>query len=534
MGKKIINNLTSLLFFIIFGIITYQNSLVLEFSLLQIRELDDLALLNSIIKLKNFIYEGNLRFIFSFANYSYGFFFWILNTIFLAPLTLFNNDSIVIFAARQITAIFAFGCVYLVIRVSKTFGACKVTANIIGLFFILTPNFFIWSMRFHVNFYCLFFGLLALFILLKSKKNIKKNIIYSSFFFGVSVGTKLTGILIYPLLIYILIYKTSLLKTSNKIYLLFIFNIIFLFSFIISFCPVLFLSPFYLEEAKLILNMSIKFKNLGNSLIYLDRTLLFKESMKFYYGIIIFIILVLFGAWWSFKEYSRYKNTIPLFLLINILVGFIVVTFHFNKSSIYISAYTISICSLLPVLLCGLKFFNKEVTKFFSLFFLIILQVFLNFDFLQAESLRHYRLIKTDEYANTKKALKDMEILIDQNLLKKNNAILMDFNAIFPNGIALQRYFILNYLNAQSNLEIFKKYDLDYAYIVLNKTNASGFITEKRYISELFNDPKFEGYETEFKNRELLAKTGFFKGNKGYKLIYSNYNYELYEILNFN
>jgi hypothetical protein len=523
MGKKIINNLTLFLFFIIFCIITYQNSLVLEFSLLHIRTIDDLALLNSTIQLKNFISEGNLPFIFSFANYSYGFLFWILNTFFLVPLTLFNNDSIVIFAARQITAIFAFGCLYLVIRISKTFGACKSTANIIGLFFILTPNFFIWSMRFHVNFYCLFFGLLALFILLKSKKNIKKNIIYSSFFFGASVGTKLTGILIYPLLIYILIYKTSFLKTSNKIYLLFIFNIIFLFSFVISFCPALFLSPFYLEELKLIFNNVIIFKNLGNSLIYLDRTLLFKEAMKFYYGIIIFIILVLFGAWWSFKEYSRYKNTIPLFLLINILVGFIVVTFHFNKPSIYITAYTISISSLLPILLCGLKFLKKEVTKFFALFFLIILQVFLNFDFLQAESLKHYRLIKTNEYVNTKKALNDMKIIIDQNLLKKNNKIILDMHVTFPNGISEFRYFTVNYLNTQSNLEIFKKYEHDYAYIVLNKS----------YKSRIFKDLKFDGNETEFKNRELLTKTGFYN-NKKYKLIYNNYNHELYEILNFN
>ena len=67
MEKKFINNLTLFLFVIIFGIITYQNSLVLEYSLLQIRMLDDLALLNSFVRLKNFVYERNL--------YTFGFSF---------------------------------------------------------------------------------------------------------------------------------------------------------------------------------------------------------------------------------------------------------------------------------------------------------------------------------------------------------------------------------------------------------------------------------------------------------------------------
>ena len=108
MEKKFINNLTLFLFVIIFGIITYQNSLVLEYSLLQIRMLDDLALLNSFVRFKNFVYERNLQYTFGFIDYSYGNLFWILNTIFLTPLTLFNNDAIVIFAARQMAAFFAF------------------------------------------------------------------------------------------------------------------------------------------------------------------------------------------------------------------------------------------------------------------------------------------------------------------------------------------------------------------------------------------------------------------------------------------
>ena len=514
MEKKFINNLTLFLFVIIFGIITYQNSLVLEYSLLQIRMLDDLALLNSFVRFKNFVYERNLQYTFGFIDYSYGNLFWILNTIVLTPLTLFNNDAIVIFTARQITAFFAFGCLYLVIKISQFFGACKTTSNIIGLFFILTPNFFLWSMKFHVNYYSVFFALLSLLILLKSKQNLLKNIIYSSIFFGVSVGFKLTGILLYPIIIFTLIYKIFFFKTKDKLYLLFIFNITFLFSFIISFCPALFLSLFYLEESKKVLNTIILFKNMGNSTGYLDRALLFKESIKFYYDIIIYVILVLFGAWWSIKEYSKFKNPIPLFLLINILVGFFLVTLYFNKSPVYIAAYAMCISSLLPIFLCGSKFFNKETVKFFVLFLLLILHVFLNFDFLKIESLRHYKLAKSDEYITSKKILKDMELIIDQNLLKKNNRILIDFNAFFPNGLASQRYVTINYFNETSNLEAIKKNNIEYAYIVLNKN---------------LKDLKFQGYEFEKKNRELLATTGFFTENQKYTLIYSNYNIELYE-----
>jgi 4-amino-4-deoxy-L-arabinose transferase-like glycosyltransferase len=205
MIKKFINNLSVFLFIITFFYVTFQNSLVLEYSLLQLRNIDDLALLNSIVRLKNFIYEKNFPYIFSFIDYAYGNLFWIINSIFLVPLTLFNNDAIVIFLARQITVFFAFGCLYLIIKISQCFGACKTTANIIGLFFIFTPNFFEWSMRFHVNYYSVFFVLLSLLILLKSNERLFKNIIYSSIFFGFGVGIKLTGILLYPFLIYILV-----------------------------------------------------------------------------------------------------------------------------------------------------------------------------------------------------------------------------------------------------------------------------------------------------------------------------------------
>jgi biotin operon repressor len=142
------------------------------------------------------------------------------------------------------------------------------------------------------------------------------------------------------------------------------------------------------------------------------------------------------------------------------------------------------------------------------------LHVFLNFDFLKIESLRHYKLAKSDEYITSKKILKDMELIIDENLLKKNNRILIDFNAFFPNGLALQRYVTINYFSETSNLEVIKKNNIEYAYIVLNKN---------------LKDLKFQGYEIEKKNREILSTTGFFTENQKYTLIYSNYNIELYE-----
>jgi hypothetical protein len=475
---------------------------------------DDFALLNSFTRFKNFIYEKNLQYTFGFIDYSYGNFFWVLNTILLAPLTLFNNDGIVIFAARQITAFFAFGCVFLVIKIAQSFGACKTTANIIGLFLIFTPNFFFWSMKFHVNYYSVFFALLSLLALLKSKENLFKDIIYSSIFLGASVGLKLTGILLYPFIILLLIHKIFFFKIREKLYLLFIFNIIFLFTFIISFCPALFGSLFYLEEAKKVFYTVFFFKNLGNSTGYLDRTLLFNDAIKFYYAIIIFAILVLFGAWWSLKEYSKYKNTIPFFLLINILFFFSFVTLYINKPAIYIASYAMVISSLFPIFLCGFKFFKKKNINFFLLYLLLALQIFLNFDFLKIESLRHYKLNKSDEYLNAKKILKDMELIVDQNLLKKNNTILVDIDAFFPNGLALQRSITINYLNETSNLEVFKKNNINYAYIVLN-TNLK--------------DLKFKGYENEIKSRELLSTAGFFRENQEYTLIYNNLNIKLYE-----
>ena len=104
---KIVYKIPIFLFIIIFAIITYQNSLILEYSLLQLRTIDDIALLESYIHIKNYIYDKNYKYIFSFIAYAYGFLFWILNTILLTPLTLLNHEGLVIFAARQISTIFA-------------------------------------------------------------------------------------------------------------------------------------------------------------------------------------------------------------------------------------------------------------------------------------------------------------------------------------------------------------------------------------------------------------------------------------------
>ena len=90
----------------------------------------------------------------------------------------------------------------------------------------------------------------------------------------------------------------------------------------------------------------------------------------------------------------------------------------------------------------------------------------------------------------------------------------MFFNDFFPNGLASQRYVTINYFNETSNLEAIKKNNIEYAYIVFNKN---------------LKDLKFQGYEIEKKNRELLATTSFFRENQKYTLIYSNYNIELYE-----
>lgn len=55
-----------------------------------------------------------------------------------------------------------------------------------------------------------------------------------------------------------------------------------------------------------------------------------------------------------------------------------------------------------------------------------------------------------------------MNSTIDHNLLKKNNKMLIDSNALFPNTLGSQRYVTFNYLNQISNIQLFKTYNIDY------------------------------------------------------------------------
>lgn len=517
---KIVYKIPIFLFIIIFAIITYQNSLILEYSLLQLRTIDDIALLESYIQIKKYIYDKNYKYIFSFIGYAYGFLFWILNTILLTPLTLLNHEGLVIFAARQISTIFAFGCLYILIEISKYFGANKHTANIIGLFFIFTPNFFLWSFKFHVNYISVFFILLSLLILLKSKDFFFKNIIYSAIFIGVGAGLKLTGILLYPFAIITLIYKMYYLKVNNKIYIFCIYNLIFLISLILSFCPALFLGFFNLDAAKKIFDLVILFKNMGSFTNYFDPILLFKQSIKYYYEGIVFTIILLFGIAWSWIEYSRNKNVLPFLLFIYILFAIFFVTIYLNKPSLYVSSYAIVAFSLLPIFLCVIDVFKKKFYKFFLLYSLLILHLYLNFDFLTIQAFKNYRLAKSIKYSHSKEILKDLELITNENLLKNNNKILLDVNAIFPIGLFNKRRVLsYMYLDPNSTIEVYKRRKTDFSYIVLNSEN----IKKKK---------TFDGYEIEYRNRRLLKENGYFDTNKNYRLVYNKYHIELYEKIN--
>ncbi len=181
--------------FIIFLLLNYRN---LNLGFLTMYSLDEFAFYGSL----NRMYEGfvnlNIKGLFSYGFYSYGFLYFLTKLIIALPF--FYNDSpeLVIYSTRMLSALFACGSLYLIIStISKT----NKTIQYLLVFIIISmPGFWKNALWNHPDWMMTFFVLASIFYLSKANDLFSTKYWLSILMFSIAVSIKVQALMFIPIL----------------------------------------------------------------------------------------------------------------------------------------------------------------------------------------------------------------------------------------------------------------------------------------------------------------------------------------------
>jgi len=200
-----------LLIAIVFVILAYVNYRHLNIGFLSLVELDEYAFHHSLINMFEGVMGLDLKKLFSYYLYSYGFIFFLINLIFTFPFFLFENTEMTIYIPRIVSSLFAVGSLFIIYKISR-----KLTNNLSSYLIILLvlsmPGFWRNATWFHPDWMMTFFILLSIFFYSKDEFNIKKYFWYGTLAFGFAISTKLQAITFYPFLFFYVFYENFILR----------------------------------------------------------------------------------------------------------------------------------------------------------------------------------------------------------------------------------------------------------------------------------------------------------------------------------
>lgn len=519
--------LQSFVLITIFGYLFAENFILSEsWEVLPLRSIDDYAIQTSIRLMQEALLSGNWKRVFSFFDYAYGNAFWLFNSLLLLPLYFIGDAQILIVAGRQISLVFVFGSIFLIgliiDRIRPDAGQLKYPV----LIAIATmPMISIIATKLHVNAQSIFFGLLSYFFLIREPSLKKQSMLFSALFAGMSVGFKLTGVFMIPLLWISLINRLHQLNSQKSIYEQLAGNpdyrvreqilYFFILTVVAMACtnPMLLLFPFFIDELTLTYNSFILFKNMANTDVKISAQLLM-DAFRFYLSSL--GLIMCFGFFLVLVFYDiRQKLYSSFYILAAIIftILFVIITVH--KGPAYIATYMINLAFFIPIGLLGIGVlpFIPNKLKLPLAYSVVIMGLFYGTEQRQAilASYNFYAMLQDKAVQRQLLALEEMRQLIYP--IKIPVVILQDSSSIFPathfiDGVTVA----INYGNLKEK-STWGTFD----YILLNSSTYYG---KKATPAE---------DDIEESTRNILHDTGLFYG-KRYVLIYSGYDALLYKL----
>lgn len=360
---------------VVFLILAYANYNHLNIGFLSTYSIDEYAFHGSLLNMYDGITSFDIKKIFFFDFYSYGFGFFFLNSLAVAPFIGSGNIEMSIYIPRMITSFFAVASVWYLYKTAKLY-CDKYFSLLLSIIVLTMPGFWKNAMWFHPDWMMTFFIVLSIYFFAKDDWNFKKYFWRAGIALGLAMGTKIQGITFLPFVFIYVFYDNLKFRNfhslKERIKLLFKFLALVILAFLFSNPYVIHPSGLKLFISSFVANMKSNATNHGLNV----KVTLFEKlynAIDFYYiNTFIFILLLIFSLYliiliFRKEDKKSIVSVVSCYFVINILYLFLMV----NKDWQH---YYLTVFVVFPLLLL---FLVNKFTKYrsFLIIGLILLQI---------------------------------------------------------------------------------------------------------------------------------------------------------------
>ena len=200
----------------IFIILAYINYRHLNIGFLSLYSIDEYAFHGSLLNMYDGLVSFDIKKLFSFGFYSYGFGFFFLNLLAVAPFIATDNIEMTIYIPRVITSVFAVGSVYLIYKIARQ-NTDKYSSVLIAFIVLSMPGFWRNAFWFHPDWMMVFFIVLSVYFFTKDKFNYKRYFWWAIVSLGFAIATKIQAITFLPFVFVYIFYENFQYKNFNNI-----------------------------------------------------------------------------------------------------------------------------------------------------------------------------------------------------------------------------------------------------------------------------------------------------------------------------
>ncbi|KAB7892659.1 ArnT family glycosyltransferase [Poseidonibacter ostreae] len=360
--------------------LVYLNYRHLNIGFLSLYSIDEYAFHGSLLNMYDGLVSLDIKKLFSFGFYSYGFGFFFLNLLATVPFFATDNIEMTIYMPRIITSLFAVGSVWFVYKIARVY-VDRYSSVLIALLIFTMPGFYRNALWFHPDWMMTFFVVLSVYLFVKDNFKYKKFFWWAVVTLGFAISTKIQAITFLPFVFVYIFYESFQKKSFINIKIglkLFAKSFVSLVAIFVITNPYL-IHPSGLKVfvAMFLANMESNATNHGKvGTVTIGEKL--SNAINFYYlESFLFIILILISLVVLFSIFykNKSKSILPLIALYIVLnIGYLFLMVNKDWQHYYLTIFTLT-----PLLLIYLRDkFPKY--KYFFLIGVLVVQVSTHID----------------------------------------------------------------------------------------------------------------------------------------------------------
>jgi len=201
---------------LVFVALAYINYRHLNIGFLSLYSIDEYAFHGSLINMYDGLTTLDIKKLFSFGFYSYGFGFFFLNLLATVPFFATDNIEMTIYIPRILTSLFAVGSAWFVYKIAREYTD-KYFSILIVLIVLTMPGFWRNSLWFHPDWMMVFFITLSTYLFTKDNFEYKKYFWWALFALGIAISVKVQAITFLPFVFLYLFYDNFQYKNFEQI-----------------------------------------------------------------------------------------------------------------------------------------------------------------------------------------------------------------------------------------------------------------------------------------------------------------------------